>query len=51
MMMKLNKKTKRKLQNEYDDLRANGGNMLEWCTQKAREAGLSYGYFVKWLGR
>ncbi len=43
------------LQRQYDTVKelAAGNNraLLEWMTQQARQAGMSYGQFVAWLRR
>ncbi len=46
---------RRELQRQYDAVKelAAGNNraLLEWMTQQARQAGMSYGQFVIWLRR
>ncbi len=46
---------RRVLQRQYNTVKelANGNNraLLEWMTQQARQAGMSYGQFVIWLRR
>ena len=43
------------LQRQYDTVKelaaGNDRALLEWMTQQARKAGMSYGYFVSWLRR
>ncbi len=46
---------RRELQRQYDAVKLLAGNnnraLLEWMTQQARQAGMSYGQFVSWLRR
>lgn len=48
-MATLSKKKKTELRAEYRAMRENRSERLAWCSEKARENGMSYGEFVSLL--
>lgn len=50
-MKKQTKKiNKKQLRQEYYQARQDGQNLLQWCTRKAVEYGMTYGEFVTKVG-